>query len=243
MPDGLASVKKLFSDTIYAIQKDVAKVAILALASVLYRALRDSVHSDVRSLVLRGGPAGLVLAGIFVYMLVIFSADQGGTSPTPTQPPDSSPSPFQYLRSHPLAISVTLLTVFAIDRYNLLVGLERLAIREARHFVEIAGPAVHRVLTLARPKPGAEPRTHALRRVIRWLLPPAATAQMVHIFSQARTARLAAALLEAQQRDLDSKPLVRLRRATLAAWTRWKSVFEFFSALIGLGSALKYLLR
>lgn len=230
MPSGTAAVAKLFTDTVYGIQKDVLKVALLALASVVYRALKDNVHSDLRSIVLQGGPAGLVLVAITGYMLVILNSPQHNEL-SDARAAASSPSPLEYVRTHPLAIGVTVATVFAIDRYNLLVGLERLAIREARHFLDIAGPALHRVLTLARPKAPVNPQPPLWLRTVRWLVPSAATAQLVLALVRARASRIAAALLEAQRQEL------------LRTRARWKSVFEFVASIIGLGSAMKYLLR
>ena len=219
MSSGTPVVPKLLKDTIYGIQKDVAKVALLALASIAYRALKDSAVA-YRSLLLRGGPAGLVLLLIFgsVLLNVVGSGRQdelGGPMIEYKEP--SSSNPLQFIRNHPLGIGVTLLTVFAIDRLDLLVKLERIAVRSATNFIEIAAPALHKKLVLGRPKrPVSTPRHPVWLRTLRWLLPSAVIVPLLCVPRQGPS----------PQALLASRPSDRVRtfvRALPCAGTPWSA--------------------
>ena len=230
------AVGKLVYDTLYNIEKDVMKVLLLAAASVAYRALRDTARSSLatglRPVILRGSPAALMLTFIGVFSLLKLynrpteqlDADEV-SAPVPT-------SPLEYLRAHPTSVFLALLTCFAIDRSNLLVGLERVALAHASSIVELAGPAVKKVLTLGRPAP-APPVTPGWRRPLQWALPSALIWQL-YSFERARAARAMKALVEKQRQ-------VGIRRVCVWARLQWNTLLSVMSSAFGILSALKYL--
>ena len=190
----MTHVGKLVHDTLYGLQKDVMKVAVLALASIVYRALKDGLGSGIHPALLRGGPAGMVVVGIIVLQLLVWQQPQGtqaskavvdiGADGDMCARETSSTGPLHHVRGNPLGVALTLLTLFAIDRLDLFVGLERLALRHVRQFSEIAGPALVRVLTLARPKPPSLSRAPLWVRLLRWGLPPALIAKLCALKSK-----------------------------------------------------------
>jgi hypothetical protein len=113
---GHPGVEKLVSDTVYGIQKDVTKVVLLAGASMAYRAIKDGLKSGA---LLRGGPLAMVA-------LACAAAWWLHESQTIAVPALRRATPVAYLRSRPLGVSAMLFAVFAIDRLNLLVGVQQL---------------------------------------------------------------------------------------------------------------------
>lgn len=238
------SAGKLVSDTVYGIQKDVMKIALLALASLAYRGAKQGV--GIGRMLLQGCPP-LIAATAFAAVAVVLvnalnSSDAHISDHDGSYAEHALASPIgatvrglrsaaRYTASHPFSVGSMLAAAFVIDRLELLAGLERVL----KHWLELVLPALHKKFILGRAARAAAPRDSRWpsTRVALGALVPAWLVQHGVAVSRARAAR---ALLESQQAG---GPFAWWRGRHEWQVERW---VQLGSAVFGMGSAIKYLL-
>jgi len=236
-------VGKLVKDTIYGLQKDVMKVAILAIAAQLYRAANAGSARRV-PLLHRAWPqtgiALIVLAALGALRIMTRTDESGATL--------KSASPGTQVRAfQPLSIAGLLLAVFFIDRLDLFVGLQRVLAGQLSRFSDLVRPGLLKVLPFLRSTPPPPTRTNwaqasarALRHFVGASIVALYYALVFHLRRAAARAEEARLLLEAQQ-PLLKKVSRELRRAWCRCAPAAEKSLQIVSAVIGTGSALKYL--
>ena len=232
------SFGKLLSDTLHAIQKDVLKIAILAIASLTYRAVKDVLKStEVRQALMRGQPVFLVL----LLVAAALRAKRHNDDELPVGEARSQ-SPIGYVKAHPLGISATLLSVVVIDRLEMFSAIGRVLTR----FGAIAGPRLYNFFLLgaSRTAPRVAPlHVTLLRRVLRWLIPTTLIMQAIRL----QASWHAAAMLEAQRLlEAQKLPIQRWCNRLWHSRQQWlpgvQTLGKVSSAFFGTASAVKYLL-
>jgi hypothetical protein len=232
-----SDVSKLLTDTVYGIQKDVVKVALLAAASMVYGAVKDG---RAYALIARGGAPVAVLAigAAFVAAHLLRREHRAGYDRAAADAQlVGSPG---LLGANHIALGLTLVAVFFIDQLN----LNRWLATHLRQWLSIVLPALRRMLTIGRP-PAVVPRRRS-PAALRWLVPSTVLLQAWLTVQRIRDARLlreAQLLLEAQRGGF----LKQGCRQLLQSFRRWspllEKILELAAAIFGTGSAIKYLVR
>jgi hypothetical protein len=221
------SVDKLFSDTVYGIQKDVLKVALLAAASMVYGAAKDGrLHTLLT-------PMGLLIAGAFVAARAQRSRQPDGDDATMPLPGVAG----DLLSNRYVSAALVLATVVVIDYLD----LNRQLAHQMRQFLGIVAPRLKAMLHTG--KPVAQPPRGGLRLWAPWLIPSAIVGRILLILRRAHVAR---ALLEVELLP-SQNPLALRWRALMRSRHQWQPLLEktleVMGAVFGTGSAIKYLMR
>ena len=233
-----AGFSKLVRDTIYGIEKDLMKVALLAGATLLYKAATNALRRGplISGRSLQGGPLAVVLLAFLVGVAAVrkhyavSQPDAAGSSPV---------GPIAFALSRPLGVAAMVVGVFVVDRLDLLVGVQRVLTVQLSRFIELVIPGLFRIFPFLRAEPPAPAARHFDWRPAAAIGTAAlGTVQIVGVRSAAR-AREA-------QRLLDAQPVVRkLVRYIRCFWCQQGAQAEkclsLLGSIIGTGSAFKYL--
>ena len=217
---------KLLHDTVYGIQKDVVKIVLLAGTTLVYTAIKE--HAASIGLQPRAYYRG---AQILLSAFAIASLTASGPIPW-TRPAEL----WLGVRSHPVKAASLVLLVLALDY----AGVTKLLVKR---FVGVVVPALRRFFVIGQP-------VKAVTKPSRWQQPLAvAAAAAVGLWQwlrvQEERARVAASQLDLQ-RLLDARrwprSVAELSQVLRASEALIVKVFRVLSALLGAGSAIKYLL-
>ena len=233
------SFEKLLSDTLHAIQKDVLKIAILAVASLTYRAVKDSLKStEMRHALVRGRP---VLLAVLLAVVALQTTRRRNDDELPNEVGEASQSLIGYVKAHPLGFSITLLSIIIIDRLDMFSAIGRVFAQ----FGAIAGPRLYSFFLLGatRTVPRVAPHVTWLPRILRWLIPTTLIMQAVRL----QASWHAAAVLEAQRLlEAQKLPIQRWCNRLWQSKQQWlpglQTLGKVSSAAVGTASAVKYLL-
>ena len=227
----LDAASKLLRDTVYGIEKDVMKVLLLAIGSMIYGKLKDgNVIGRLLSEVIRRGPIVVAVAAVLAIVSVATAGPQ-------RQEEGEAPS---LARANAIGTGLAVLALFAtMDQLQ----MNRWLAQQVRQFMSMVMPDLLKKLTLSRP-PAQQPARADWARAVPFLLPSALLAQLLRQLERARAARVLAqarAMLESQ-----AHPLVLQWRRLVRTRAQWQphaeQLLQAAASILGTSSAVKYLL-
>lgn len=236
---------QLFADTVKNIQRDVLKIALLAAASIAYRTLKGLVRHSLPPALLAAPAIGILIAVVGLGSLALLSRvpvkSDLGSSVTAQDPAVDRPvGTLDYVRSHPLSIGAIIFAVYAIDRADLLVGLQR----HVDHWFDLVAPRFRALFFLGAGRERSAAHSSGWKALGRWLASSALLVQALRTLVAVRAAR---ALAEAQRLAWSQQhPARRVWRWLLATQPAWQpkaeSLVRVLASVLGTGSAVKYLM-